>query len=57
MSDAKRLGIMLVVTNGLSLGTAFGLQLSGDQVGAITALGNSVLFLVMLFWKTGQEPG
>ncbi len=45
---------MIVVTNMLSLGTAFGLSLSGDQVGAITAFGNSVLLLLAFVWKTGS---
>lgn len=55
MNDQLRLAIMVVVTNFISLGTAFGLQLSGDQVGAITAAANSSLLLVMFFWKTGQQ--
>lgn len=54
MNDELRTTAMLVITNSLSLVTAFGLQLSGDQVGAITAFGNSLLLLVMFFWKAGQ---
>lgn len=57
MNDQLRLGIMLVITNLLALGTAFGFELTGDQVGAITATGNSVLLLIMYFWKSGQQPG
>lgn len=57
MNDQLRLAIMLLVTNTISLGTAFGLQFSGDQVGAITAFVNSALLLVMFFWKSGQEAG
>lgn len=55
MNDQLRLAIMLVVSNGITLGTAFGLQMSGDQVGAITSFVNSTLLLVMFFWKNGQQ--
>jgi hypothetical protein len=55
--DSLRTAIMLVVTNVLALGTAFGLNLSGDQVGAIVAVGNSTLILFFMLWKKGQETG
>jgi len=48
-TDQLRLAIMLVLTNSLALGVSFGLSLSADQVGAITAFGNSVILLVAFF--------
>jgi len=50
-----RLAIMLVLTNALGLGTAFGLQLDADQVGAINAFGNSLILLGAFFLRNGHE--
>jgi len=41
-----RISVLLVLSNGLALGVAFGLHLSGEQTGAIVAFGNSLLLLV-----------
>jgi len=41
-----RISVLLVLSNGLALGVAFGLRLSGEQTGAIVAFGNSLLLLV-----------
>ena len=57
MTDALRLAIMLVVQNTITLGVAFGLPLDDAQTAAITGMGNSVMLLVMFFWKSGQQAG
>jgi len=43
--DERRVAVNLLITNLLSLGTAFGLGMTAEQVGAITAVGNSTMIL------------
>lgn len=55
MNDALRLAIMLVVTNAFNLAVGLGVGLEKEQIALIGSFVDSVLLLVMFFWKTGQE--
>ncbi len=57
MNDKLRLAVMLVVTNGFNLVVGFGVGLTHEQIAMAGSFVDSVLLLVMFFWKSGQEPG
>lgn len=55
MNDITRAGIMLVITNAITVAVEFGVHLSTTQATHLESLVNSVLILIMLLYKRGQQ--
>lgn len=54
LTDELRTAISLLITNGVALAVAFGVELSQEQTAGILAAVNNTLIVIWLLFKKGQ---